>query len=265
MTNILDKILITKKEEIAASKLVKSIHDLENDIHNNKDKRFFIEAIEKRLKSKDVAVIAEIKKASPSKGVIRANFNPDQIAKSYEKGGASCLSVLTDRDYFQGNPKYIQLVKSHCKLPVLRKDFIIDQYQIFESKALGADCILLIVAALEVNQMKALESLAIELDMDVLVESHDEYELEKALQLKTKLIGINNRNLKTFDVSLQTTLNLLKEVPNDKITVTESGIFTIKDINLMKQNGVFSFLVGEAFMRDDDPGKSLKKLLVNIT
>ena len=263
MTNILDKILISKREEVASSKLAKSIHDLENDIRNNNDKRPFIAAIEEKFISKDVAIIAEIKKASPSKGIIRANFNPDQIAKSYENGGATCLSVLTDKDYFQGDPSYIQLVKNQCKLPVLRKDFMIDHYQIFESKALGADCILLIVAALELNQMKELESLATELDMDVLVESHDEHELEKALQLKTKLIGVNNRNLKTFDVSLQTTINLLNEIPNDKITVTESGIFTSQDINLMKQHGIYSFLVGEAFMRDDDPGKSLKQLLVN--
>ena len=263
MTNILDKILITKKEEIATSKLAKSIHDLENDIRNNNDRRPFIESIEDKFIDNDIAIIAEIKKASPSKGIIRANFNPDQIAKSYENGGATCLSVLTDKDYFHGNPSYIKLVKNHCKLPVLRKDFMIDHYQIFESKALGADCILLIVAALELNQMKELESLAAELNMDVLVESHDEHELEKALQLKTKLIGVNNRNLKTFDVSLQTTLNLLKEIPNDKITVTESGIFTSQDINLMKQHGIYSFLVGEAFMRDDDPGKSLKQLLVN--
>lgn len=263
MTNILDKILISKKEEVASSKLAKSIHDLENDIRNNNDRRPFIAAIEEKFIGKDVAIIAEIKKASPSKGIIRANFNPDQIAKSYENGGATCLSVLTDKDYFQGDPSYIQLVKNQCKLPVLRKDFMIDHYQIFESKALGADCILLIVAALELNQMKELESLAAELDMDVLVESHDEHELEKALQLKTKLIGVNNRNLKTFDVSLQTTINLLNEIPNDKITVTESGIFTSQDINLMKQHGIYSFLVGEAFMRDDDPGKSLKQLLVN--
>jgi len=263
MTNILDKIIISKKEEVASSKLAKSILDLENDIRNNNDRRPFIAAIEEKFIGKDVAIIAEIKKASPSKGIIRANFNPDQIAKSYENGGDTCLSVLTDKDYFQGDPSYIQLVKNQCKLPVLRKDFMIDHYQIFESKALGADCILLIVAALELNQMKELESLAAELDMDVLVESHDEHELEKALQLKTKLIGVNNRNLKTFDVSLQTTINLLNEIPNDKITVTESGIFTSQDINLMKQHGIYSFLVGEAFMRDDDPGKSLKQLLVN--
>jgi indole-3-glycerol phosphate synthase len=262
MNNILDKILTTKKEEITASKQVKSINDFENEIRNSKDKRHFLAAIEEKLVNKDIAVIAEIKKASPSKGVIRGNFKPDQIAKSYENGGATCLSVLTDKDYFQGNPDYIQLVKNHCKLPILRKDFLIDHYQIFESKALGADCILLIVAALELNQMKELESIAIELGMDVLVESHDEHELEKALQLKTKLIGVNNRNLKTFDVSLQTTISLLKEIPNDKITVTESGIFTLKDINLMKQHGIYSFLVGEAFMRDDDPGKSLQQLLV---
>ena len=263
MTNILDKILITKKEEITSSKLVKYIHDLEHDIRNNNDKRAFIAAIEDKFLGKDIAIIAEIKKASPSKGIIRANFKPDQIARSYESGGATCLSVLTDKNYFKGNPSYIQLVKNHCELPVLRKDFMIDPYQIFESKALGADCILLIVAALELNHMKELESLAAELDMDVLVESHDEHELEKALQLNTKLIGVNNRNLKTFDVSLQTTLNLLKEIPNDKITVTESGIFTSQDINLMKQHGIYSFLVGEAFMRDDNPGKSLKQLLVN--
>ena len=263
MPNILDQILATKKEEIASSKLVKSLSDLEIDIRNVEGNRSFIKAIDEKVLRKKTAVIAEIKKASPSKGVIREDFDPSQIAKSYEDGGATCLSVLTDIDYFQGKPEYIGLVKKSCNLPVLRKDFMIDQYQIFESKALGADCILLIVAALELNQMKELESIANELDMDVLVESHDEYELEKALQLNTKLIGINNRNLKTFDVSLQTTLNLLKEIPAGRITVTESGIFTSEDVGLMTQHGIFSFLVGEAFMRDKNPGQSLKKLLNN--
>ena len=263
MPNILDKILATKKEEIASSKLVKSLSDLEIDIRNIEGSRSFIKAIDEKVLRKKTAVIAEIKKASPSKGVIREDFDPSQIAKSYEDGGATCLSVLTDIDYFQGKPEYIGLVKKSCNLPVLRKDFMINQYQIFESKALGADCILLIVAALELNQMKELESIANELDMDVLVESHDEYELEKALQLNTKLIGINNRNLKTFDVSLQTTLNLLKEIPAGRITVTESGIFTSEDVGLMTQHGIFSFLVGEAFMRDKNPGQSLKKLLNN--
>ena len=254
MTSILDKIISTKKEEIASSKAVKSISDLENDIKYFKDRRLFISAIEDKVISKSIAIIAEIKKASPSKGIIRHDFEPAQIAKSYEAGGATCLSVLTDKVFFQGKPEYINVVKSNCKLPVLRKDFMIDPYQIFESKALGADCILLIVAALEINQMKELESIANELDMDVLVESHDEYELEKALQLNTKLIGINNRNLKT-------TLMLLKEIPTDRITVTESGIFTSEDISRMMQYGVYSFLVGEVFMRDKDPGHSLKTLL----
>ena len=261
MTSILDKIITTKKEEIASSKAVKSTSDLENDIKYFKDRRLFISAIEDKVISKSIAMIAEIKKASPSKGIIRHDFEPAQIAKSYEAGGATCLSVLTDKVFFQGKPEYINVVKSNCKLPVLRKDFMIDPYQIFESKALGADCILLIVAALEINQMKELESIANELDMDVLVESHDEYELEKALQLNTKLIGINNRNLKTFDVNLETTLMLLKEIPTDRITVTESGIFTSEDISRMMQYGVYSFLVGEVFMRDKDPGHSLKTLL----
>ena len=261
MTSILDKIISTKKEEIASSKAVKSINDLEDDIKYFKDRRLFISAIEDKVISKSIAMIAEIKKASPSKGIIRHDFEPAQIAKSYEAGGATCLSVLTDKVFFQGKPEYINVVKSNCKLPVLRKDFMIDPYQIFESKALGADCILLIVAALEINQMKELESIANELDMDVLVESHDEYELEKALQLNTKLIGINNRNLKTFDVNLETTLMLLKEIPTDRITVTESGIFTSEDISRMMQYGVYSFLVGEVFMRDKDPGRSLKTLL----
>ncbi len=209
MGNILDNILATKKLEIAANRSKKSLLNLEEEIHAIQDERAFITAISNKVKNNHSAVIAEIKKASPSKGVIRENFDPAEIASSYQEGGATCLSVLTDKDYFQGHADYIQLVKNRCTLPVLRKDFMIDPYQIYESKALGADCILLIVAALELSQMQELESIANALGMDVLVESHDGYELEKALQLNTKLIGINNRNLKTFDVTLQTTLDLL--------------------------------------------------------
>ena len=264
MGNILDNILATKKLEIAANRSKKSLLNLEEEIHAIQDERAFITAISNKVKNNHSAVIAEIKKASPSKGVIRENCDPAEIASSYQEGGATCLSVLTDKDYFQGHADYIQLVKNHCTLPVLRKDFMIDPYQIYESKALGADCILLIVAALELSQMQELESIANALGMDVLVESHDGYELEKALQLNTKLIGINNRNLKTFDVTLQTTLDLLNEIPPDRITVTESGIFSPEDIRLMNQHGIYSFLVGEAFMRDDDPGNSLKRLLDNI-
>jgi|TARA_B110000208_G_scaffold54793_1_gene71860 indole-3-glycerol phosphate synthase len=263
MSNILDNILATKKLEIASSRQKKSIANLEDEITSIEDERGFIAAISKKIEANHSAVIAEIKKASPSKGVIREDFNLVQIAKSYEQGGATCLSVLTDKDYFQGSTDYIQMVKNHCTLPVLRKDFMIDPYQIYESKALGSDCILLIVAALELLQMQELEAIANELSMDVLVESHDAYELEKALQLETKLIGINNRNLKTFDVTLQTTIDLLKEIPPDKITVTESGIFTREHIRLMHEHNIYSFLVGEAFMRDDDPGESLKRLLEN--
>lgn len=261
MANILDQILLTKKEEIASSKLVKSFADLQIDVKKIDGHRSFTSALREKVSLKKTAVIAEIKKASPSKGVIRQNFDLSQIAKSYEDGGATCISVLTDKNYFQGMPGYVQRVKDHCELPVLRKDFMIDPYQIYESKLLGADCILLIVAALDLNQMKELESIAVEIGMDVLVESHDEYELERALQLDTKLIGINNRNLKTFDVSLQTTLDLVKEIPKDRITITESGIFSATDISLMAQHDIYSFLIGEAFMRDPDPGQALKKLI----
>jgi indole-3-glycerol phosphate synthase len=222
--------------------------------------RDFVGSIHKKIMANKAAVIAEIKKASPSKGVIREDFKPAEIAKSYEKAGAACLSVLTDEQYFQGSAAYLKQARSACKLPVLRKDFIIDEYQVFEARAMGADCILLIVAALELAQMQKLEALANELGMAVLVEVHDADELALALQLDTPLIGINNRNLRTFEVSLQTTLDLLKIMPEDRFVVTESGIFTPDDVKLMMDNQVQGFLVGEAFMRQDDPGAELARV-----
>ena len=268
MNNVLDKILETKKIEIARSKVTLPKSTLDDQIAQISDERDFVRAIQistDHNKSQPElefnSVIAEIKKASPSKGVIREDFKPEEIAKSYEEGGASCLSVLTDVEYFQGSPNYIQDVKKVCQLPILRKDFIIDPYQIYESKALGSDCILLIVAALDLSQLKDFESIAHNLGMSVLVESHDEKELEQALQLSTPLVGINNRNLKTFEVTLQTTIDLVSQIPEDKIPITESGIFNNEDICLMNENGIFTFLVGEAFMRDENPGQSLKALL----
>ena len=261
MINVLDKILETKKIEIASSKVTLSKSALDDQIAQISDERDFVKAIQIKQGINLSSVIAEIKKASPSKGIIRENFNPKEIAKSYEEGGASCLSVLTDVEYFQGSPHYIQDVKKVCRLPILRKDFIIDPYQIYESKALGADCILLIVAALDLSQLKEFESIAHSLGMSVLVESHDEKELEQALQLSTPLVGINNRNLKSFEVTLQTTINLVAHVPANKIAITESGIFNHRDIHLMNEHGIFTFLVGEAFMRDENPGQSLKALL----
>ena len=262
MPDILDKILFTKKNEIEESKILLTLDDLKSIISKISQPRNFIEAIQKKHQKKHSAVIAEIKKASPSKGVIRSNFDPIAIAKSYEIAGATCLSILTDKDYFMGDPKYLMQVKSETSLPILRKDFIIDPYQIYESRALGADCILLIVAALEYEKMKELEEIAHSLNMAVLVEAHNQEELNLALKLDTPLIGINNRNLKTFEVSLETSVRLVQHIHNDKnrIPITESGIFSLKDVELMNHNNIFTFLVGEAFMRDDDPGKSLEKL-----
>ena len=261
MSDILEKILQTKSDEVKKAKSIKSIKDLESEINLVNDERDFLNAIISKHEKKLSAVIAEIKKASPSKGVIRSDFNPSLIAKSYEDGGAACLSVLTDEDYFQGELGYLKEVKAACQLPVLRKDFIIDAYQIYESKSAGADCILLIAAALELDQMKEFEEIASTLNMNVLVESHNLEELKNALQLKTQLIGINNRNLKTFDVSLDTTFDLKKEIPQDRIVITESGIFTHDDLKLMNDHGIFTFLIGEAFMRDKDPGNSLNIFL----
>ena len=260
MSDILNKILATKKTEIAANKLAVSLDQLQAQAEAQGDPRDFVGSIHKKVMANKPAVIAEIKKASPSKGVIREDFKPAEIAKSYEKAGAACLSVLTDEQYFQGSAAYLKQARAACKLPVLRKDFIIDEYQVFEARAMGADCILLIVAALELAQMQKLEALANELGMAVLVEVHDADELALALQLDTPLIGINNRNLRTFEVSLQTTLDLLKVMPDDRFVVTESGIFSPDDVKLMMDNQVQGFLVGEAFMRQPDPGVELARV-----
>ncbi len=261
MDNILDKILATKKNEIKNAKQLFSLSDLTEKIEINNDERDFVAALQDKHKIGSQAVITEIKKASPSKGIIREAFDPISIALSYEKGGAACLSVLTDKEYFQGDINYIQQIKQTCQLPILRKDFIIDPYQIYESKAFGADCILLIAAALDLSEMKEFEAIAESLNMAVLVESHNLAELEEAIELNTLLIGINNRNLKTFDVSLQTSIDLKEKIPSGRIAITESGIFTREDIVLMNEYGISTFLIGEAFMRDADPGQSLENLI----
>jgi indole-3-glycerol phosphate synthase len=260
MANILDTIIATKFQEIKESQKIKSLNQLKDEVKSASQPRGFVKAIETQLLKNKAAVIAEIKKASPSKGVIRENFNPKEIAISYEKGGATCLSVLTDQKYFQGHTNYLKEARAACSLPVLRKDFMVDPYQIYEARMMGADCILLIVAALSFDLMKELEATAHALDMDVLVEVHNQAELDLALQLKTPLLGINNRNLKTFEVSLQTTFDLIKNVSVDKVIVTESGIFTPMDIKIMQDHHVNTFLIGEAFMRQSDPGHSLKTL-----
>ena len=260
MSDILNKILATKMIEVAAAKDKLSLDEVKKLAESQPKPRDFIGSIRAKIAAGNAAVIAEIKKASPSKGVIRENFNPAEIAKSYEAGGAACLSVLTDLEYFQGSTDYLKQAHAACSLPVLRKDFMIDAYQVYEARAMGADCILLIVAALELSKMRELEAVAHQLGMAVLVEVHDGDELELALQLETPLVGINNRNLRTFDVTLQTTLGLLSRLPDDRIIVTESGIFTADDVKLMRDNHVHTFLVGEAFMRKDEPGVELAKV-----
>ncbi len=260
MSDILNKILATKIVEVATAKTIVNPETIQQLARAQAKPRDFIGAIRAKIAAGNAAVIAEIKKASPSKGVIRADFNPAEIAKSYEQGGAACLSVLTDTEYFQGNTEYLKQARSACNLPVLRKDFMIDTYQVYEARAMGADCILLIVAALDLDQMRELEKVAHDLGMAVLVEVHDGEELALALQLETPLVGINNRNLRTFDVTLQTTLNLLENLPNNRIIVTESGIFTAEDVKLMRDNHVHTFLVGEAFMRQAEPGAELAKV-----
>ena len=260
MSDILNKILATKAIEVTAAKAKLSIEQVQKLASEQSPARDFVSSIRNKIAKGEAAVIAEIKKASPSKGVIRENFNPADIAKSYEAGGAACLSVLTDVDYFQGSAEYLKQARAACNLPVLRKDFMIDAYQVYEARAMGADCILLIAAAIDLPKMQELEHVAHSLGMAVLVEVHNGDELDLALQLKTPLLGINNRNLRTFDVTLQTTLDLLPRIAKDKIIVTESGIFTADDVKLMRENNVHTFLVGEAFMRQDDPGAELKKV-----
>jgi indole-3-glycerol phosphate synthase len=260
VSDILQKILAVKREEVAAALAQKSLAALRAEADAQSPPRDFVGAIRAKVSAGGTAVIAEIKKASPSKGVIRPDFRPGEIAASYAAHGAACLSVLTDRQFFQGAPEYLQAARAACALPVLRKDFIVDPYQVVEARAMGADCILLIVAALDLPSMQRLEALAHELGMAVLVEAHDAGELDAALQLKTPLIGINNRNLRTFEVSLQTTLDLLPKITPDRIVVTESGILQPADVEIMQLNDVKAFLIGEAFMRAADPGIALSAL-----
>ncbi len=258
--DILKKILRRKTEEIAERRARVSQQAIRERAENADPARGFLDALRRRAVDGDAAVIAEIKKASPSKGVLRAHFVPAEIAASYEKGGASCLSVLTDVDFFQGADEYLQQARTACRLPVLRKDFVIDPYQVWEARALGADCILLIVAALEDAQLHDLLQLAGELDLDALVEVHDAGEMERALATPAPLIGVNNRNLRTFETSLDTTLALKRDFPEDRLLVTESGIHTRDDVQRMHAADVHAFLVGEAFMRADEPGEKLREL-----
>ena len=264
MSDILNKIVAVKHEEVAAAQKRLSLATIRQDAESRVLTRDFEGALRAKIAQGQAAVIAEIKKASPSKGVIRADFIPADIAQSYAEGdgkvSAACLSVLTDRQFFQGSVDYLKQARASCNLPVLRKDFLIDPYQVYEARAMGADAILLIAACLDDAQMRDLEAIAHGLDMAVLVEVHDRAELERALALKTPLVGINNRNLRTFEVTLQTTLDLQKSVPADRLLVTESGILAPADVKTMRDAGIHAFLVGEAFMRADDPGLALARL-----
>jgi indole-3-glycerol phosphate synthase len=264
MSDILNKILAVKADEVAAAKKHRSPASLRAEVETDRESRAAIRGFEASLRSKIAAgqagVIAEVKKASPSKGVLRPDFRPAAIAQSYAEGGAACLSVLTDQQFFQGAAEYLVQARAACALPVIRKDFLVDLYQVYEARAMGADCILLIVAGLDHGLMADMEACAHELGMDVLVESHDGDELTAALKLKTNLIGINNRNLRTFEVSLDNTLNLLPRIPAERLVVTESGILGRDDVQRMRAANVNAFLVGEAFMRAEDPGAELSRL-----
>ena len=259
-SDVLDKIMSHKSEEVEHAKRQVSLADLKAQASDQSDCRGFAAALSQSLSVGRSAVIAEVKKASPSKGVIRENFIPSQIAESYQKYGASCLSVLTDKEFFQGSAEYFSQVREASTLPMLRKDFMLDDYQVYEARAMQADCILLIVAALEDGLMQDLAGRAQELGMDVLVEVHNAQELERGLQLNMPMIGINNRNLRDFSTSLDTTIDLLSSIDDEVIVVTESGIHTAEDVALMRKNKVNSFLVGEAFMRVDEPGQKLAEL-----
>ena len=260
MSDILNKIIAVKHEEIKAAIHRKPLVAMRKDAESRVLTRDFTGALRTKIASGKPAVVAEIKKASPSKGVLRADFIPADIAQSYAEFGAACLSVLTDQQFFQGSIDYLKQARASCSLPVLRKDFIIDAYQVYESRVMGADCILLIAACLDDAQMKAFEALAQSLDMAVLVEVHGEAELERALRLETPLIGINNRNLNTFEVSLEITLALMGKVPAERIVVSESGISTLDDVKRLRDAKINAFLVGEAFMRADEPGAALAEL-----
>jgi len=264
MSDILNKILAVKADEVAAAKRLRDLASLRREVEADAEARQAIRGFEASLRKKiadgSAGVIAEVKKASPSKGVLRADFRPGEIAASYAAHGAACLSVLTDVNFFQGAPEYLQQARAACALPALRKDFMVDMYQVYQARAWGADCILLIVAALDHGLMAELEACAQELGMDVLVEVHNGAELDAALKLKTPLLGVNNRNLRTFEVSLQNTLDLLPRIPADKLVVTESGILGAADVKRMRDNQVHAFLVGEAFMRAPQPGVELARL-----
>ncbi|HPP47359.1 MAG TPA: indole-3-glycerol phosphate synthase TrpC [Accumulibacter sp.] len=262
MNDILQRILAVKREEVAAACAVASLADVRRAAETAPAPRDFLGAMQARIDAGQAAVIAEIKKASPSRGVLRADFLPAEIAVSYQRHGAACLSVLTDRQFFQGSAAYLQAARSACRLPVLRKDFLVDAYQVYEARAMGADAILLIAAALDLATMRDFATIAASLGMAVLVEVHDASELEQAQQITTRLIGINNRNLRSFEVSLQTTLDLLPQVESGRLLVTESGILSTADVAHMRQHGIHAFLVGEAFMRAADPGAALAELFV---
>jgi len=256
--NILDTIIEKKRDEVSNRSETLSIEALERQIEVREPSRGFVDAIASRVTRGKAAVIAEIKKASPSKGIIRANFDPKAIARRYEDAGAACLSVLTDISFFQGADEYLKKARAEVSLPVLRKDFIISPYQIFEARAIGADCILLIASVLCIEDIKSFNQLAMSLGLDVLIEVHDEADLRMALSVSPKLIGINNRDLRTFDVDLETTFNLLASIPDEVIVVTESGIRKSSDVQKMVSRGVYGFLVGEAFMKEPDPGQALE-------
>jgi indole-3-glycerol phosphate synthase len=264
MSDILNKILAVKADEVAAAKKYRSLQSLRSEVESDREARDGLRGFEASLRGRIAAgqagVIAEVKKASPSKGILRANFDPSRIAESYARHGAACLSVLTDVQFFQGAPEYLQQARAACEIPVLRKDFLIDMYQVYQARSWGADAILLIVSALDHGLMAELEACAHELGMDVLVEVHDGDELDAALRLKTRLLGINNRNLRTFETSLQNTLDLLPRIPEDKLVVTESGILNADDVKRMRDADVHAFLVGEAFMRAPEPGVELERL-----
>lgn len=261
MSDILNKILTRKREEVLENQKQISLAQLQSMIATQTDSvRNFVAAIQNKLIAHEPAIIAEIKRASPSKGIICESIDPVYIARSYARAGAACLSVLTDVDFFQGSNEYLKLARSACNLPILRKDFIIDAYQIYEARAIGADCILLIVAALTDQQLTEFTTLAQKLNMAVLVEVHNADELTRALKLPTPLIGINNRNLRTFETDLNITLKLKSNIPADKIIITESGIHTTKDVNLMREHNINAFLIGESFMRAADPGTKLAEL-----
>jgi indole-3-glycerol phosphate synthase len=264
MSDILNKIVAVKREEIAANMAKRSLAVVRADAESRVLTRDFVGALRAKIAEGQAAVIAEVKKASPSKGVLRQNFEPADIAQSYAEHGAACLSVLTDQQFFQGSVDYLKQARASCDLPVLRKDFMVDAYQIYESRVMGADCVLLIAACLDDARMAELEAVAHSLDMAVLVEVHDGAELDRGLRLKTPLIGINNRNLRTFDVSLETTLSLKSAVPADRMLITESGIQTAEDVQKMRDAQIHGFLVGEAFMRAKDPGAALAKLFGTV-